>query len=348
MDNIGLYLSRILSGFYLFYFNNKEYKLLYPDINIKYKAELLSQQEFDKVKYNSWITDEEILAYLIENNLWTPNGDKELKDIEKAIDDLKVDLYKNFWNDIKKESIKRQLVHLKTMLNKMINIRHSFDHMTSKGYATILKSQYIFIHSLYYYKNDKRVFRSLNADFQKLNSLFDYVNNSIIDISYFKKIARSDIWRNYWSANKDYLFDKPVVNWTDEQKTLVVLTKMYDNAHEHPECPTDDVFEDDDAFDGWMIVQKRENEEAKNKNKTEKMLKGKNLDKANEVFLVAGSNREANNIYGLNDSVGKNIIKERKVAINAGKPLKEADLPDVRRNLIAQNNKQFMESRRKK
>jgi hypothetical protein len=283
----------------------------------------------------------------VENSLWTPNGDDELTKIEKTIDDLKIDLYKNFWNDSKKDSVKHQISSIRSLYNKMYNVRHSFDHLTPRGYSNLLKGQYIFIHSLYNSKN-QRVFKSIkNVDFYKLNYFFDFVNSNMIDIETFKKIARGDNWRSYWSANKQNLFDKPAISWTDEQKTLVVLTKMYDNAHEHPECPSDDVFEDDDAFDGWIILQKRENEELRNKNRAEKLLKGKNLDKANEVFLVAKSNKEANSIYGLNNSVGKNTIKERARAIANKKVIKEADLPDVQRNILAENNKKFMESRRK-
>lgn len=348
MDNLGLYLSRILSGFYLFVYKGKQYKLIYPNIDIKYQAELLAEKEFDNNKYNLWITDEEILQYLIENSLWTINGDSELKKIEKNIDDLKVDLYTNFWNDSARNNIRSQLSSLRTLLNKMHNIRHSFDHLTSSGYASLLKNQYIFIHSLYNRKN-QRVFKSINnTDSYKLNYFFDFINSNIIDISTFKKIARSDNWRSYWSANKQNLFDKPAVSWTDEQKTLVVLTKMYDNAQEHPECPPDDVFEDDDAFDGWIILQKRENEESKNKSRAEKLLKGKKLDNANEVFLVAKSNKEASSVYGLNNSAGKNTIKERNNAIANKKMVKEADLPDVQRNILTENNKKFMESRRKR
>lgn len=347
-QNIGLFLSRILSGCYIFLYNKRQYKLVYPSIDTKYQAELFAQKQFDKHKYESWINETEILDYLVENKLWTPNGDEELKKIEKAIDDLKIDLYKNFWNDAKKDNIQHQLDNLRQMHAKMYHTRHSFDNLTPSGFASTLKAQYIFIHSLFD-KYNRRIFKSMkNIDFYKLNNIFDYVNNNLIDISMFKKISRSDIWRNYWSANKNNLFDKPVIDWTDEQKTLVVLTKMYDNAYEHPECPTDDIFENDDAFDGWIILQKRENEEQRNKAKAEKLLKGKNLNNANEVFLVAGSKKEANSIYGLNDSVGRNTIKERKSAINSSKIVKEADLPDVKRSIIAQNNKKFIESRKSK
>lgn len=123
---------------------------------------------------------------------------------------------------------------------------------------------------------------------------------------------------------------------------------MYDSAYEHPECPPDNVFEDDDMFDGWMITQKRENEKNRNKNRTEKMLEGKKLNKAGEVFLVANSQEEAQNIYNLNDANSRNIIRERNNIIKDGSNIVEdTQLPDVQRNLVAQINENFKNSRRK-
>jgi hypothetical protein len=164
----------------------------------------------------------------------------------------------------------------------------------------------------------------------------------MIDITTFKAIARSDQWRNYWSANNELLFDKATINWTDEQKTLVVLTKMYDSAYEHPECPSDNVFNDDDMFDGWMIFQKRESEKIKNKNRTEKMLEGKKLDKAGEIFIVANSQEEAKNIYDLNDHSSRHIIREREHVIkNSSQEINDGNLPDVQRELVVQANQQY-------
>ena len=133
-----------------------------------------------------------------------------------------------------------------------------------------------------------------------------------------------------------------MINWTDEQKTLVVLTKMYDSAYQHPECPPDSVFEDDDMFDGWMILQRRENEKTKNKNRTEKLLDGKKLNKAGEIFLVANSKEEAQNIYSLNDNNSRHIIKERENIIkNTSETIDVGQLPDVQRDLTMQTNQQF-------
>jgi hypothetical protein len=251
-------------------------------------------------------------------------------------------------NPSRAKNIRKTLSNYKQSLNKNYNIRHSYDHYTLKGYCELVKSQYILINSLFDI-NNKRIFNSINdTDHIKLSNISSIISSNSIDIEDFRSIARSEIWRNYWSANKDRLFDKPTINWTDEQKTLVVITKMYDGAYEHPECPPDKVFEDDDAFDGWSLFQKEENERLRSKGRAEKMLQGKNLDKAQEVFIVANSQEEAKDVYNLNDNIGRSIIRERNnVVLNSTNPIKDANLPDVQRNLMMEGNKKIMERARK-
>lgn len=340
--SINIYLSRILSGFYLFIYNNTKYKLVYPDINIKYEAELYAEQEYENNKFNDWITEDTILDSLVSMGIWNYNGDDNLKNLEKQIDDLKVDIFKNFLNPPKLKTLRRTLSNTKKAYNSQYNIRHSLDQYTVHGYSQYIKNQYILIYSLYNINNE-RIFRSIDqTDPNLLNSLSAIISENTIDISFFREIARSDIWRNYWSANSDSLFDKSVVNWTDEQKTLVVLTKMYDSAYQHPECPPDSVIEDDDMFDGWMIVQKRENEKTKNKNRTEKLLEGKNLNKAGEVFIMANSQEEAKSIYDLNENSSRHIIRERESVIKQTQgTIDVAQLPDTQRDLTVLSNEQF-------
>ena len=340
--NINIYLSRILSGFYLFLYNNTRYKLVYPDIHIKYEAELYAQEEYENNKFNDWITEDNIVDSLVSMGIWTYNGDDNLKSLEKQIEDHKVDLYKNFLNPTKLKTLRRTLNNIKNTYNSLYNTRHFLDQFTVNGYSQYLKNQYILIHSLYT-TNNKKVFESMeDTDYKLLTSLSNIISENTIDISVFREIARNDIWKNYWSANSDNLFDKSVINWTDEQKTLVVLTKMYDSAYQHPECPPDQVFEDDDMFDGWMIIQKRENEKNRNKSRTEKILEGKKLDKAGEVYIVASSKEEAKNIYDLNDNNSRHIIREREAFIrNSTNEVEVSALPDVQRELTIQNNQQF-------
>jgi hypothetical protein len=350
MDNrlLSLYLSRILSGQYIFLYNNISYKLIYPDISIKYEAEICAEQEFENIKFNEWIQDDHILYFLIDLGLWSFDGDKKLKELETQIENHKVDLYNNFLNPNKIKNIKKQLTSTRNNYNRLLQRRHSFDHVTHNGFLNSTKNQFILINSLFD-KNNNKIFPDYNnIDYHLLNELSSCVSQNIIDIEIFRKIARNDIWKNYWSANNQNLFGKPTINWTDEQKTLTIITKMYDSAAEHPECPPDEILDDDDMFDGWMIIQKKENEKNKNKNRNEKMLKDKKLGNAKEVFLVANSKEEAQNIYGLNDAQSRNIIKERnKVIMNSENAVPEAKLPDVQRDIMIQNNQKFMQSRKK-
>lgn len=343
----NLYLSRILSGFFVFWYKNTNYKLVYPDIHIKYDAEIYANNEYENNKFNDWVTDDELLYTLIDLGIWTHDGDNHLKNLEKQIEDTKINLYKNFLNPTKIKSFRRTLENYKKSYNKLFDARHSLDHVTASGYSNLLKNQYIVIHSLYDINNNKLFDRIEDVDPNFLNDITNIISQNYIDISTFRSIARNDIWKNYWGANKDFLFDKPTINWTDEQRTLVMLTKMYDSAYEHPDCPTDGVFEDDDMFDGWMIIQKRENEKNKSKSRAEKMFDGK-LSKAQEVYVMAGSKDEAENIYNLNDQNSQFIIKERNsVVLNSNAFIEEANLPDVQRNLITENNKKFMEGKKK-
>jgi hypothetical protein len=345
---VGIYLSRILSGFYLFLYNGQRYKLIYPDTSIKYEADLYAQEEYDKNKYNDWIQDDNIIDSLVSMGIWNYNGDDNLKNLETQIEDLKVDLYKNFLNPTKIKTLKRTLSNTRSAYNRNYDIRHSLDQYTISGYTSQLKNQYILINSIYDQFNNKVFNLSNDIDLTLFNNLSYTISANNIDIQTFRFIARNEMWKNYWSANNDYIFNRSTIDWTDEQRTLVILTKMYDSAYQHPECPPDSVFEDDDTFDGWMISQRRENEKTRNKNRTEKMLEGKNLNNAGEIFIKANSQEEANNIYSLNDNTSRHIIRERNMVIkNTDGLLNDQDLPDVKRNLQVQNNQQFKDSRKK-
>jgi hypothetical protein len=347
-ESIDNYLSRILSGYLIFNYNNCFYKLIYPNIDLKYKAELYSQQEYENNKYNDWISEEQVNYFLAILGLWSPEMDTQLTSIEKKIEDLKVDLYNNFLNPNSIKNIKKTISNYKKIQHDLLHKKHYLDNFTHKGYVSVLKNQYLLIESLYDDK-DQRVFSYPNIDYNTLNLFSNTINDYQIDISTFRMIARNEKWKNYWSTNKNNIFDKPVIDWTDEQRTLVIFSKMYDSAYENPDCPPDSVINDDDMFDGWLILQKRASEKQKEKNRAEKLLEGKNIGNAKEVFLVARSQEEAQNIYNLNDSNSRHIIRERNsLILNSKKEVKESELPDVQRDMYIQNNQQFIKNRKSK
>ena len=102
---------------------------------------------------------------------------------------------------------------------------------------------------------------------------------------------------------------------------------MYDNARQSPEAPPDEVFNDDDAFDGWSTIQRKEADKYRDQKNADK-ISGQ---KGGEIFMV--TNREdAENIYDLNTHSDrmkvKNRLKEVKQA--GGEVIHEHQLSDVK------------------
>lgn len=345
---LSIILSRVLSGSYIFTYNNRKFNLKYPNVSIKYEADIFAEEEREKAKFNSWIQPDDILYFLIDCGIWTRDGDVALSSLSKQIDDHKVELYKNHLNPVRIKQIRQKLVSTKKNYNNLFNKRHSLDYITLDGYIDNIKDQYLCMRSLYYIDGTKVFDDTNNIDIKLLTSLSNYIAQNTISIDTFRQLARSQKWRNYWSCNKDNIFDKATTEWTDEQQTLVLMSRMYDSVYEHPECPSDKIIEDDDMLDGWLIIQREENEKNKQKNRAEKMLKDKNLGNAKEIFLVANSQEEAEEIYSLNDPNSRRIIQERnKIIMNAKADIKEAELPDVQRDMTMKMNQQFVQSRRK-
>lgn len=345
---LSLTLCRILSGNYIFIVNDTKYMLKYPSMSTRYAADIFANDEYEKLKFNSWIQQEDIVYFLIENGLWSNDGDTVLASLDKQVEDYKVELYKNHLNPARVKQLRQKLNSTRKNHLRLFNRRHSLDYITLEGYVDNLRDQYLLLHSVYDLDNNL-IFNDINnVDIELLGRLATTINQDTIPMETFRKLARFPKWKNYWICNKTNLFNKPTIEWTEEQQTLVLMSNMYDNAYEHPECPPDHIIDDDDMFDGWLIHQRRENEKNKDKSRNEKMLKEKNLSNAKEVFFVANSREEADAIYSLNDNSSRNIIKERQhIIMNAKKDIKETDLPDVQRDITIQMNQQFANGRKK-
>ena len=114
---------------------------------------------------------------------------------------------------------------------------------------------------------------------------------------------------------------------------------MYDNIYEHPECPSDSIVSDDDALDGWTIVQKRKHEKSKSQNSIDNI--NPNLKKAQEVFLMADNKEDIDNILSLNSPESLNRIKQKVATINAVGSIDDLNMPDTQLELRNQANNQF-------
>jgi hypothetical protein len=335
-ENIQLLVHRISLGHLYFKYNNVDYIYVSPTTDIKYEAELFYEQIINDNKFESWITQDALKKFLEKIECWTKEDEELLKSTEKNLEKLKLNLYYSRLQKEKVNKIKKDIEWSKDSINKLLKRKHSFDYLTLEDYAAFQKNEYLFIQSIFYRKNKERVFDS-NPDYNNFINITSHIAENFINIETYKKIARNEYWKTLWNSNKNNVFNKAAYQLTDEQKTLINISIMYDRIYENPECPQDFVIEDDDMLDGWMLDQKQKNDNLKKEKTAEDLLnKHKN---AKEVFVVS-SREDAGNIFDLNSPDSNRIIKQRSRVISKAQDdgIDEFNLPDVKQDIFMKTN----------
>jgi len=345
-------LYRIISGQTIFQYFDDEYLLKAISADLKYKASILYNSIISEEKYQNWIREESIEKVMISSGIWNSNTNDIINNLYKKLDDLKVELYKVWMMPSQQKNIRKNLEYIKKELNKLLAIKYNFYNHTLEGYANSIKNEYLICQTLY--KENKLVFdfnnKSNSKCYTHYNNITQEIDKLSIGLHDIKVLARSVLWKSYWSAQKNHsIFDGPVCSWSDDQRTLFKISQMYDNIYEHPECPEDIVIQDDDMLDGWMIVQQREQTKLKKQKRLESSNKG--LKDANEVFLFPKSQEEFSDVMALNSVESKMAIKEKMEFISKKGSAEEYELPDVQRDIRATinelNRKIKYESQRK-
>lgn len=328
---------RILSGKQVFSYNDIFYELRKPSLELQIKADILYESAYNDNMYNDFILYEDLEFLLYETNILYPSYKKDLEKLSNSLDSAKVTLYQNFYDKSKKARNSQKITSLKKNIADINYKKHSFDYLTLEHYCDNIRNEFLICGCLYYYETTDLVFSDkLNINPILFRDLSSAITNNMIEISTYKKLARSDYWRNFWNINKNQILSEPINEWSEEQKTLINIAIMYDRVYEHPECPKDDIILDDDALDGWMIFQKRENERQKKEKGVENIMTGKLRD-ASEVFLMADSKEQAEDILSLNSDQSLATLKQKVdfVKTSTG-PVRDASLPDVKQKIIQQ------------
>lgn len=343
-DNLEKLFYRIICGYFFIYIDDIKYKIVQPSIDIRYEAEILYDTIIEDNKYDKrWMTEHEINIYLDYNNIWNKIKEQELKKLEKTVEDFKIELFLNYSDEKKKVFFKKQLTQFRKKIDELYKEKNCMSHLDIKTHATSIKNEFILMNTIYDHSNNL-VFNnpySETSEHKKLQLFIAEILEYNITPDLMRKLVKSDFWRSYVSA-VNLQIDIHKIN--DDYRHLVSLHKMYDNVRQHPECPTEQVIDDDDALDGWFLNQHRKVEKEKKKNAILDKFGGNIKEKAGEVFVMTQDLEEMKDIYDLNDPNQKRNIRE---IITFGSKSKDGikwqDLPFVQRELQQQANDKFKE-----
>jgi len=290
---------------------------------------------------------------LAAKGIWTAQDDISLKALNNRIEQLKIQLYQALFKEKQQVSLTKTIKQMEKAVEKGLMKKYSLDNMTLENFAETSRDEFLIAICLR--NNNNKPVYDYNNYWGKQDGLIKHFINqkskTFLTTSQFRELARSEPFRSLWSIGKEDLFGVPACDLTDDQKSLVLYSKMYDNVYEHPERPSDEVMDNDYMLDGWFALQRLELEKERKANEADKLLNKKGANRhgnnAGEMFIMADSQTEANKIRELNDLNATRKMKQRENAIKQKGSVSESNLPDVKLDLQNQAMRQFKDRGKK-
>lgn len=289
------------------------------------------EEAYDKAFFAGNYVEREVTEVLVELDLWTPRIDKEAEELDTKIEDLKIQAFKSFFRKKELIGIKRAIRLTEQKRIECVVKKQQLDHLSCKGVANFARKMWILSHSCRDENGNK-------FDFEKssipIKAVMDAVASCAINPDDIRYIARNNPWRQMWSSSKkrDSVFQKPSTNLDTNQLNLLSYSLFYDNIYEDPDQPDEEVIEDDDCLDGWLIMQRRKRKKEKKQKAVESTLNNSKIANSQEIMLVANSQQEAQEIYDLNPDHARATIRQRQQEIqnHTEDNLHFKDLSDVK------------------
>lgn len=325
------FMNRIICGYTKYKDDDLCLYVHEPTSEILLDANEVYIDSYEEALFYGTLTESEISSFMSENFLWTEMDEFNLsEELPKKIEDLKVDLYNNFDDEMNVMIIREQINIEKEKLNDLYNKKHMFDYLTCSGVASFLKNYHIFKYCTKYSNGD-----IYNWSDVSVIKIMNFKSNNIISDDYIRKISKYDGWKAIWHTSKKNgnLFNRLSVDMSDDQKRLLFWSMFYDNLLEHPECPSESIMNDDDAIDGWVIIQRRDREKEKGAKSVENKFSSSKMKNAQEVFLIAKDDKHAQQIENLNSDKNKAMKQARMNQLVKNSEMAQEEFADVKQKL---------------
>ena len=317
------FVSRIRSGKYRIQIFKKELEILSPTIEDEYYINKAYMDGMESSLYEGFKTNEEMVSWMVEKNLWSYNEDADLKMYQQKVKDLKIDIY-NARNSIKlRERVRSEIRNTEFQVSKLNQKKSAYYNNTCEGIATVEKISE-FLKRCTFFKGELYDFEELPVDLvsSKYYSLF-------LTERQIRDLARNEPWRTIWNLNDTnsvLLFNNGDRELSHDQKNIMVWSKMYDNVQESMDCPQDDIIKDDDMLDGWFLVQGKKRDEERSKSEVDNL--NPKVAGSQEVYLMANSKEDRRRIDSLNSFESSVIKKQREQVIKSKGSARQLDFPD--------------------
>ena len=310
------YVSRILSGLTYVFFDGKKYFIPMPTLIDRHLAQVHSNVKYNEAVKQGVMKQEELIDCLIREKLWSHEEEYRLEELPDRIEDVKVNYYKAYANYKSRQNAKKRLKELKKEFSALTKKKSIWHQESAESFAENCKLRYEIFSSITDADGNK-LFKSgedylHQADDFCSRCLTTFFSTQLYEED-IREIARTDPWKNFWNTGKSVggMFSQPSTELTQEQRSVISWSRIYDSIYDSPEAPSEEVIEDNDMLDGWLILQHRKRK-AQQKSST---AENQTSVKGDEVYLFADDEKDAQRIYELNDKASRGHIRQRQKEI---------------------------------
>ena len=327
----------IISGLTYLHVSGNVYIVKEASLLTKHMAEDVYEKKLKEALSIGVLSEKEFEENLIERGMWSKEEEEALKEFPKAIEETKFQLYSAYKSYRSRDSIKKSLEKQKFKMIELLSKKNILRSQSAEGMADAYKYRYIICSNVTDIDGNK--LWNSEESFNQESRLSDSIVAAALDSSpneiVLRELSRTDPWRTLWLIRKSEngVFGKPARDLTSSQQSIISWSRVYDIIFESPECPLDEVLEDDDLLDGWLIYQGRKRKESQKQQSSSESLSGV---KGDEVFIMAGDANDASRIYSLNSADSRKIVKHRQKQIASAGNLEASKTLDAQMELQQQ------------
>jgi len=275
--------------------------------------------------------------YMIQKGFWSLDEESELSTAGKRMDTLKEEMFNHYaaFKSAQVEKFRQLLLKLRLRAGELFKKKHAYDINTCSGLAMVYQLQFLLSRNVI----DSEGNLITDIDDYFIKALCEqYVANRPSDHE-IRQISKMDLWRGIWHASKGStsVFGVSGVALSDEQRSLLGWTRLYDNVNEAASPPVKVVLDDDDLLDGWLIVQHKKQEAEKQGNNDARNIQPN----AQEVFIPAETNEDARRIEAMNDIDSQLMKRQRTQLVKTYGKIEEQDLPSSKQEILMQATQAF-------
>ena len=296
------------------------------------------QETYDECLMSDIMTNDEIQGWMYENNLWDENDEANVKTLERQIEDNKVSIYNSSRDKRAVALFKYELRKVTKELTDKLHIKNQYFHTTCEGISESAKINWTINNSTY-----------------KKNKLYDFneYSEEYVTSCYYKGVLTeheirdlvlNDPWRSTWgfrnNTNLELFKNLDKYELTYNQKHILTWSQLYDNIAESAEPPTDLIIKDHDMLDGWFIIQDKKRKKEQAEKQLEDNTRSEKIKQASEVFVMAKSKEDVQNIHSMNDAQGQAIRKQREALVKQKGTVEQHEFFDER---VDQTNRQVQQ-----